>query len=341
MFRYLDIRVGAIYALALTVLFMMQGHQVWAEYPVDHDQIRQETRELYSQNAFATLDELAESYRLTASRTSAGHWHLALFHQALDDRLNIDGNAPAFWNRERERSLHWIRQNKTSAAAYLSHARYLLAYAKSQNSHSEDSLIRLASNDPFPPLLDKARQYLEQHQTIAARDPHYFKIMAEIARLQNRSREDVMTLVEEAALYFPDYFPIYTEAMIYFLPEWHGSNRAVEKFARRVQKLVREEDRQEIYARLYWAASDASYDVELFSRSKVYWPLMKRGLVQILRTYPDQWNINHFAFFACLSGDMHTARHMLARMEGLPNLLAWRKDIYHQKCMELASYQRG
>jgi hypothetical protein len=64
---------------------------------------------------------------------------------------------------------------------------------------------------------------------------------------------------------------------------------------------------------------------------------MKRGIVDVLKRYPDQWNINNFAHFACLAGD----RKETARLTALvtePIREAWAKDAtLFARCRDWAS----
>lgn len=105
-------------------------------------------------------------------------------------------------------------------------------------------------------------------------------------------------------------------------------------------KRVPPEDASAIYARIYWMASQSQFDLRVFSKSAVDWRQMVSGMEAVLSRYPDQWNINNFALFACAAGDGKTTAAMMNRMEGPPIMDAWRSRNTYEACLHLAHAQR-
>lgn len=64
---------------------------------------------------------------------------------------------------------------------------------------------------------------------------------------------------------------------------------------------------------------------------------MKRGIADVLKRYPDQWNINNFAHFACLAGDRDETAKLTARVtDSIPE--AWANDAtLLARCREWAN----
>lgn len=62
---------------------------------------------------------------------------------------------------------------------------------------------------------------------------------------------------------------MYFNAVDFLLPKWHGSNEAIEAFARKSVKTTAEQDGQGMYARIYWYASQTNYGMRLFTDSAV------------------------------------------------------------------------
>ncbi len=75
-----------------------------------------------------------------------------------------------------------------------------------------------------------------------------------------------------------------------------------------------------MYVRMYWPLAGLGHGNRLFSETYVRWDEMKSRIEEILKKYPDQWNINNFAKFVCLAGDFKMTKKMMDRLEGRPIL---------------------
>ena len=94
-----------------------------------------------------------------------------------------------------------------------------------------------------------------------------------------------------------------------------------------------------MYARIYWFASQREFDNDLFRGSKAMWPKMKAGFDDVIRRYPDAWNLNHYAKFACLAGDRSKTREVLAKLPGEPIASAWEPASLLAECRRWSSSQ--
>ena len=63
---------------------------------------------------------------------------------------------------------------------------------------------------------------------------------------------------------------------------------------------------------------------------------MRDGFKAIVADYPDQWNINNYAKFACLVGDEQTTREAFGLMKGDPIESAWASTEQYRGCEQLA-----
>jgi hypothetical protein len=54
----------------------------------------------------------------------------------------------------------------------------------------------------------------------------------------------------------------------------------------------------------------------LFKASQASWPDIKNGFMDIIAQYPEPYNLNAFAYFACLAGDYATVDDILQRIGG-------------------------
>lgn len=92
-----------------------------------------------------------------------------------------------------------------------------------------------------------------------------------------------------------------------------------------------------MYARIYWYAAQTIYGNDLFVGSDVRWENMRVGIWDVLDRYPDQWNIQNFAFFACLTQDATTLADLMAMIDGPPIMRVWKNDEVLLYCRDLAA----
>lgn len=184
----------------------------------------------------------------------------------------------------------------------------------------------------FYKKLGEAREYLLRHKDTAARDPHWYDMMAAIATAEGWDSAAFDALVEEGLKREPLYYQLYFTAVNFLTPKWGGDFSKIEAFADAAVKATRNDEGFSMYARIYWYASQYQYGSSLFSQTSVAWPKMKRGIQDVLRRYPDQWNVDNFAYFACLAGDREEAKKLIGMLSGPPSMQVWKRPENFSRC---------
>jgi hypothetical protein len=128
------------------------------------------------------------------------------------------------------------------------------------------------------------------------------------------------------------YYSTYFEITNRNLPKWGGTADKVDRVAREAVERTRATDGTGLYARIYWFAYNGQYSDDLFEDSAVDWTEMSQGMDDILARYPSQYNINHFAHFACLAGDYSKARELMARIKYQPMIELWGGLFSYYSC---------
>ncbi|MES9971077.1 MAG: DUF4034 domain-containing protein, partial [Candidatus Thiodiazotropha sp.] len=185
---------------------------------------------------------------------------------------------------------------------------------------------------PFKEKISEARIYLEKHKHLSDIDPHWYEQMIIIAMAQGWRKDAFYELMDEALLKHPKFYEIYFKAIGYLLPKWRGSVAEIEKFADYATKKSRAHEGNGMYARIYWYASQIEFGHKLFTKSNARWKQMKKGIDDVLKHYPDQWNINNFAVFSCLARDKQMTKKLMDMMQGEPIMTAWKKDELYTYC---------
>lgn len=130
----------------------------------------------------------------------------------------------------------------------------------------------------------------------------------------------------------PDYHPGFFDAAALRQVKWGGGTDGIERVARKAASGTGK-DARAMYARVYWYADQVVYSGKIFERSPVVWADMKTSFDALVKTYPDPWNLNAFADFACRKGDLDTAGALLKRLGDKVYFGAWQggKPAY-QNC---------
>lgn len=302
---------------------------VHADELADRARIENEVTALLFDENFSKLEATADAYRTSKSRTSSGLWHLTFFYIGISEAFNM---GPKFWGQHERIMEKWLAQYPKSPTAILAYSLMLSRHAWNIRGAGFSSSVRPENWKPFEEYIERARVYLEKNKTIASKDPKWYEQMIEFAKIQAWSENDFEKLIAEAIDLNPQFYQLYFVAIDYYVPKWHGDSEAVEKFARRMLKKTRSTEGFGMYARIYWYASQTQYGDDLFSESLVDWPTMKKGIDDVLKKYPDNWNINNFAKFACLHGDKAKTAMLMAKISEPILNRVWRHQSNFDNC---------
>lgn len=287
---------------------------------------------LFFSGRYAELNRIGSDLLKTNQRTSSGLWVLTSFHLGIGDIPNSNISSEHYWNDLERRVQTWIKQDPSKPAGYLAYAQILKSHAWMYRGNGYASSVRPEDWEPFYQYINKAKDVLVKNKKIASRDPHWYVLMIDIETAQSQSAEEFNHTIAEAEDRYPYYYQIYFSAVNYLTPKWHGSKEAIEDFANHVVQVTNHQDKTGMYARIYWVASQSNYGSDLFTKSNVVWKKMSIAMDDVLSQYPDQWNINNFAYFSCLAGDKNKTYQLIHKIMGRPILDAWKSIDYYNNC---------
>lgn len=267
---------------------------------------------------FARLEELSDRYRREKTRTYSGTWRLSSLYWALsgliseqEDELGRDES----FRKLNKLISKWEQQFPDSPAVHIVRSNLLISHAWEFRGGGYARDVKPEAWPPFRKYIALARKNLEDHTATASRDPDWYRTMLTIARAQNWSHAEFNDLLNEAIEKEPLYYETYFSALQYLLPKWHGDIAAIEAFARNAVKHTSHLDGQGLYARIYWYASQAQFENNIFHQSAAVWTHMKNGFDDVIAQFPDAWNLNNYARFACLARDKETLKEVFIRMD--------------------------
>ncbi len=304
--------------IAVIVFQLLLSGAALGDELTDRATIRKNAVELLANEQFSELEAIASRYRTSQSRTSSGLWHLTLFYSGISSAFDTRRKDWTFWADAQRGIKKWIAGYPNSPTAHLAYAHLLVNHGWSIRGTGYANSVKPEQWRSFNIYIKKARSYLEKHKAVASVDPYWFESMAIIARAQGWPTDKFSQLISEALEREPRFYQTYFVAMDYHTPKWGGSAQAIETFARRAMERTKDTEGFGMYARIYWYASQSQYGSKLFSHSLVHWPTMKKGIDDVLKRYPDKWNVNNFARFACLSKDQEKTAELLALVGNSP-----------------------
>lgn len=287
------------------------------------EKVKNEICKMYLHEQFDELTRISQKYLETEERSPSGLWMLTLFNAGIGKATNTDIKNDAYWDGLEEKALRWVSFYPQSPSGYIAYANILRSRAWMYRGGGWARDVKEENWKPFYECLAKARRYLKKHYHVSSKDPRWYETMIVIAMGEGWEKEAFESCFNEAVEKFPYYYQIYFAATDYLLPKWHGSKEDVEKFAIRAVDLTKSKEKSSMYARIYWYSSQSNYGKKLFTDSSVIWSRMSKSIDDVLLIYPDQWNINNFAYFACLARDKEKAKSLIKKIEGAPILQVW------------------
>jgi hypothetical protein len=327
-----------VYALAFG-LFMAEPAHAATELE-QRAAVSAATQESFLSNDFRRLENVSAQYRRERSRTSSGLWNLTLFYAGVEEAIEnqaSDQDIDASFGEVEKKIKAWLEAFPESPSGHIADGMALLERAWAHRGGGYASTVDPEGWVQFNKYVALARKSLETSKAVASVDPKWYETMMIIARAQNWERGEFDALLNEALEKEPLFYQTYFSALEYLLPKWHGDIHEIENFAQDAAARTRRQEGLGMYARIYWYASQSQFSNDLFNNSLVEWSQMKDGFEDVIARYPDAWNLNNYARFACLAGDKSKTRELLKRIEPSVVAEAWRPLQLKQTCAEWAS----
>jgi Domain of unknown function (DUF4034) len=291
---------------------------------------------LFCASDFQSLEIAADQLREKKLRTSSGLSKLNFFYMAFDEVFLFAPDEEQNWLKAERLVQDWLRKYPDSTPAHLAYAKLLMQHAWAIRGGGYVDSVKPESWQPFFEYVEKARQFLQDHAALSNGDPNWDLILLEIARLQGIPDEEYLKLASAALDRNPDHYQLYFDIAYRYMPKWGGNASEIEQFARQAQERTKAIEGHALYARIYWVAAQGQYQQGLFNSSSVEWNKMKLGIDDVLKNYPDKWNIYNFAMFACFAGDKEKGRELLDRIANEEIPTSWPHVNNFDQCKNFA-----
>lgn len=236
--------------------------------------------------------------------------------------------------QERLRLLsEWRTRNPESVTAEIAQAKFYVEHAYALRGQGSAKTVRPEAWPLFNKSMETARTLLESTSRAAKQDPEWYASMLSVGVAEGWPLEKFNSVYAEGKMNASQYLPLYFNASAYFSPRWRGSAPELRKFVEDVVAATRSKLGETMYARLNWNLPTNT----MFSDGQADWKRMKTGFERIVTDFPDPWNINNYAKFACLAQDRSTLLKVAEKIGDQPIEAAWwgSADNYRQ-CIAMA-----
>ena len=323
---------------ALIITLVIGGLSASANELATRSEIKDTVLNLFLAKDFTSLEEMASDFRRNDARTSSGLRKLHLFYSGV-------GNAARFSFQhvysDEQSTLDiadaWIDAFPQSPTAALARATVQRELGWHYRGGGYASTVSGDDYRAFIQNIEIADDLLRETEDYASIDSYYYYLRAHNLKELGADQTEFLAVMHEGLLDFPDAYQLHFAGVNYFAPKWHGSAELIEAYARSAIRFSSQTEPYALYARIYWYASQTQYGLNLFSDSDVVWSDMRRGINSVLLEFPDQWNIQNFAVFACVANDVELTRDLLNRIDEPILVHDLRNPEVMAYCMDVAN----
>ena len=315
----------------VTTLVALLSPSVFAGETAERQSIQSGAFLAFSNSQFEALDSLAAEYRSKASRLPSGVWKLTFFYLGIADRAPWTQKDPTAWQQLDSETQQWVIDYPKSPTAILVRGIVMENHAWSLAEADRRAPMTDDQKKTFLDSLSKTREFLLKNKVVGSQDPHWYVSMIRVATALRLPKQEIMAIVKESSSRKPYYYQTYFAAVDYFSPKWGGDAETLDGFIRAVVEETRGEEGMALYSRIYWAALQSWYAADIWPA--LNWPDFRQGVHDVLKKYPDQWNLNSFARFACVAQDMKLAVDMFKEIEN-PDKDVWGTAADFKTCRD-------
>ena len=306
----------------------------WAGEQEDRQALYDQTRTYLNNEDFLALEKLYNSFKKKGNeRSKSGIWRQVVFFNQLKWYSNT-GNDQQHWESMRMKAGMWRSRKETVPSLMFSvYVNWAEAVAKRGNLPATQLTREQIIAYQTPAM--RAYYTLYGNRELLSKDPEYYRAMAVLLPYAGGTREKMQALLREAIEKHPYYHETFFRAAHYMQSHWFGRPGEIDAMAREVTAATRQKEGRSYYARLYWFLNGEMYNDDLFRNSQANWEDMRDGFRDMIRQYPDSWNVNAFAYFACRAGDFATMRELLGKQKITIEPDAWGRGKFeaYSECL--------
>jgi hypothetical protein len=230
------------------------------------------------------------------------------------------------WEPQLEKIRKWQASEPQNVNAVLTEAAYWIAYGRFARGAQFATNVPPKAFELMHERMVRAKAVLEAIRPAAATNQVWYVQMLNIALIDGWSAARRATLFSDAIRADPYFYSTYGQMAASLTPRWGGSLNEYHHFVESAVARTQSREGNSYYARLSWNLAEIESNQDPFRDLRISWRKMNAGFDDLMRRYPDsQWNLHHYAYFACRAGDGKTFNKLrptldLQKMNRMPTI---------------------
>jgi hypothetical protein len=292
----------------------------------DEDLYLRQLRKYLKQRNFDELEKTAKEARIGKGRFAGGVWKLFDFYLAVGRIPDGEPSTEAAWTARLATLKIWESAHPESATARIALAETYVNYAwHGRGSGSADRVSRRQWK-LLRERAELARSILIEAARLKERCPYWYEAMQHVSQVQGWDKSDARELMQQAALFEPDYYHYYREFAYYLEPRWYGEPGEAEAFAEEISNRVGGQQGDFLYFEIA-SLLTCQCNPDPAHMANLLWPKIQRGYAALDQLYGvSNLKRNRFAYMAYLGGDGPVAGVVLTQIGD-----NWDKEIWGSK----------
>lgn len=317
--------------LALAMLVFALCRPVGAAELELEESLKSQAAALLRAGDFAQFDTLATHLRETSERTPAGTWKLSMFYTGVA-RAGSGDASDAAWARLEAGAEAYLAEHPNSPTAVVLEAKVLIEHAAVYRGGDYASQVPQSHWAPFRSYVAATLRVLDRDRELGSADPEWYAIYVWALNLRDAPGQEILAFTREALQRYPQYYPIHYRAARALLPKWHGSKALMQQYLALALERTRASEGTQIYGRVMFnLARNSNRPLEELTEIGAQWEPFKASYEEILRAYPDPYNLGALRAMACLTGKQEDYRAITQRVSGPVPSVAWFDTAHKQR----------
>ncbi len=301
---------------ALAILVFAVCRPVGAAELEVEESLKSQAAALLRAGDFAQFDRVATRLRDSSERTPAGTWKLSMFYSGIWRAGSRDPDDPA-WTRLEAAAERYLAEHPNSPTAVVLEAKVLIEHAAVYRGDGYASQVPQSHWAPFRSYVAATLRVLDRERELGSADPEWYAIYVWGLNLRDAPGQEILAFTREALERYPQYDPIHYRAARALLPKWHGSKALVQQYLALALDRTRASEGTQIYGRVMFnLARNSNRPLEELTEIGAQWVPFKASYEEILRAYPDPYNLGALRAMACLTGEKEDYKAIRQRVTG-------------------------
>jgi hypothetical protein len=283
-------------------------------------------KSLLVQENFAELERIASKARGEKIRHSGGVWQIFDFYDAVAEPIGSPV-VGADWDYTISLIQKWNTSYPESATARLALADAYYGRGWFARGQGYSNTVSGDAWKNFYRDVTRSKSTLLEAAQLKDRDPFWYHQMLRIASSEGWDESQRRELLEEAAVFEPNYLSYYREYGNSLLPKWGGAESETQAFADEMLKRLSEPQASMAYFEIASLAA-CQCETDRDSLLGLSWPTTRQGYANIVRLYgTNNLKANRFAYMAFIANDKAAAHDAFVEIGDQWNNAVWRNQL--------------